>query len=162
LQGSIWSSVASLLVADRWGRWLRHPKVVDELSRAEDDCQGKSLGVVTGDDEGVAVERDPAHGGVLDDLGLLSALPLPKDIIRWAGLVVLVLLGVAMMFPPVQDLFERPFSRLGRGQVSADHGGCARVALVYQSSPSSTRLLMRTTRPRSRATGTSRQAAWAS
>ena len=30
---------------------------------------------------------------------VLSALPLPKDIIRWAGLVVLVLLGIAMMLP---------------------------------------------------------------
>jgi cytochrome c biogenesis protein CcdA/thiol-disulfide isomerase/thioredoxin len=54
---------------------------------------------------------------------VLSALPLPKDIIRWAGLVVLVLLGVAMMFTRVQDLLERPFSRLGRRQVNADHGG---------------------------------------
>jgi cytochrome c biogenesis protein CcdA/thiol-disulfide isomerase/thioredoxin len=54
---------------------------------------------------------------------VLSALPLPKDIIRWAGLVVLVLLGVAMMFPRVQGLLERPFSRLGRGQVSGEHGG---------------------------------------
>jgi cytochrome c biogenesis protein CcdA/thiol-disulfide isomerase/thioredoxin len=54
---------------------------------------------------------------------VLSALPLPKDIIRWAGLVVLVLLGVAMMFPPVQELLERPFSRLGRGRVNGEHGG---------------------------------------
>jgi cytochrome c biogenesis protein CcdA/thiol-disulfide isomerase/thioredoxin len=54
---------------------------------------------------------------------VLSALPLPKDIIRWAGLVVLVLLGVAMMFPPIQDLLERPFSRIGRGRVSGEHGG---------------------------------------
>ena len=30
---------------------------------------------------------------------VLSALPVPKDIIRWAGLVVLVLLGIAMMVP---------------------------------------------------------------
>jgi cytochrome c biogenesis protein CcdA/thiol-disulfide isomerase/thioredoxin len=54
---------------------------------------------------------------------VLSALPLPKDIIRWTGLVVLVLLGVAMMFPPVQELLERPFSRIGRRQVGHEHGG---------------------------------------
>jgi cytochrome c biogenesis protein CcdA/thiol-disulfide isomerase/thioredoxin len=54
---------------------------------------------------------------------VLSALPLPKDIIRWAGLVVLVLLGVAMMFPRVQDLLERPFARLGRRRVAGEHGG---------------------------------------
>jgi len=29
----------------------------------------------------------------------LSALPLPKDTIRWSGLVLLVLVGIAMMFP---------------------------------------------------------------
>jgi cytochrome c biogenesis protein CcdA/thiol-disulfide isomerase/thioredoxin len=54
---------------------------------------------------------------------VLSVLPLPKDIVRWAGLVALVLLGVAMMFPPVQRLLERPFARLGQRQVSGEHGG---------------------------------------
>jgi cytochrome c biogenesis protein CcdA/thiol-disulfide isomerase/thioredoxin len=53
----------------------------------------------------------------------LSALPLPKDIIRWTGLGVLVLLGVAMMFPPVQDLLERPFTRIRQRQVTGEHGG---------------------------------------
>lgn len=56
---------------------------------------------------------------------VLSVLPLPKDIIRWAGLVVLVLLGVAMMFPRVQQLLERPFSRIGQRQVRGDRGGFA-------------------------------------
>jgi cytochrome c biogenesis protein CcdA/thiol-disulfide isomerase/thioredoxin len=54
---------------------------------------------------------------------ILSALPLPKDTIRWAGLVALVLLGIAMMFPRVQDLLERPFSRIGQRQVRREHGG---------------------------------------
>ncbi len=53
----------------------------------------------------------------------LSALPLPKDIIRWTGLVVLVLLGIAMMFPPVQDLLEKPFSWLPQRRVKSDRGG---------------------------------------
>ena len=53
----------------------------------------------------------------------LSALPLPKDIIRWTGLVILVLLGVAMMFPRVQDLLERPFSRIRQREVSGQHSG---------------------------------------
>ena len=43
---------------------------------------------------------------------VLSALQLPKDIIRWTGLVVLVLVGIAMMFPRVQELLERPFGWL--------------------------------------------------
>nr|WP_202451700.1 cytochrome c biogenesis protein CcdA [Streptomyces sp. SID4948] len=54
---------------------------------------------------------------------VLSALPLPSDTIRWAGLVVLTVLGVAMMFPRIQDLLERPFSYVGRRQVSGGHGG---------------------------------------
>jgi cytochrome c biogenesis protein CcdA/thiol-disulfide isomerase/thioredoxin len=53
----------------------------------------------------------------------LSALPLPKDIIRWTGLVVLVLLGIAMMFPWVQNQLERPFARIRQREVSGEHGG---------------------------------------
>jgi cytochrome c biogenesis protein CcdA/thiol-disulfide isomerase/thioredoxin len=54
---------------------------------------------------------------------VLSALPLPADIIRWAGLVVLVAVGAAMLWPPVQDLLERPFARLRVRQPGGDHGG---------------------------------------
>jgi cytochrome c biogenesis protein CcdA/thiol-disulfide isomerase/thioredoxin len=54
---------------------------------------------------------------------VLSALPLPKDIIRWAGLVALVLVGVAMMVPRVQDLLERPFARIPQRRVGQGHGG---------------------------------------
>ena len=54
---------------------------------------------------------------------VLSALPLPQDFIRWAGLVVLVLLGIAMMFPRVQDLLERPFTWIPQRRVSGGHGG---------------------------------------
>jgi cytochrome c biogenesis protein CcdA/thiol-disulfide isomerase/thioredoxin len=53
----------------------------------------------------------------------LSALPVPKDIIRWAGLAGLVVLGIAMIFPAVQDLVERPFTRFGRRPVGRDHSG---------------------------------------
>jgi cytochrome c biogenesis protein CcdA/thiol-disulfide isomerase/thioredoxin len=53
----------------------------------------------------------------------LSALPLPKDTIRWAGLAVLTVLGVAMMFPAVQHWLERPFAFVGRRQVGRGHGG---------------------------------------
>jgi cytochrome c biogenesis protein CcdA/thiol-disulfide isomerase/thioredoxin len=54
---------------------------------------------------------------------ILSTLPLPKDIIRWTGLVVLVVVGVAMMFPPVQDLLEPPFARIPQRRVGQGHGG---------------------------------------
>ena len=54
---------------------------------------------------------------------VLSALPLPQDIIRWAGLVVLVLLGIAMLFPRVELLLERPFTRIPQLRVTLEHGG---------------------------------------
>ncbi len=54
---------------------------------------------------------------------LLDALPLPHDIIRWAGLVVLVLLGLGMMIPRVEALLEKPFSRIPQRGVGSDRGG---------------------------------------
>jgi cytochrome c biogenesis protein CcdA/thiol-disulfide isomerase/thioredoxin len=43
---------------------------------------------------------------------LLRALPVPDDVIRWAGLAVLVLLGIAMMVPRFEELIQRPFARI--------------------------------------------------
>lgn len=54
---------------------------------------------------------------------IISALPIPNDTIRWAGLVALILLGIAMIFPRVQDVLERPFARLGQRQVNGQRGG---------------------------------------
>lgn len=56
---------------------------------------------------------------------LLSALPVPQDVIRWAGLVVLVLLGVSMIVPPLERVIERPFARLRVG-----NGGVGRSGFV--------------------------------
>jgi cytochrome c biogenesis protein CcdA/thiol-disulfide isomerase/thioredoxin len=53
----------------------------------------------------------------------LSALPIPGDVIRWAGLVVLVLLGVAMLVPRFEQLIERPFSRIPQRSVDSDTSG---------------------------------------
>lgn len=50
---------------------------------------------------------------------LLSFIGLPQDFLRWAGLVVLVLVGAGLLFPPLERLLQRPFQRLpqvfGRG-----------------------------------------------
>jgi cytochrome c biogenesis protein CcdA/thiol-disulfide isomerase/thioredoxin len=43
---------------------------------------------------------------------ILTALHLPQDALRWAALVVLVLLGIAMMVPRFEELLQRPFARL--------------------------------------------------
>ncbi|MDO4901286.1 cytochrome c biogenesis protein CcdA [Actinomyces sp.] len=42
---------------------------------------------------------------------VLSALNLPQDIIRWAGVVLLALIGLGMIVPRVMELMERPFAR---------------------------------------------------
>jgi cytochrome c biogenesis protein CcdA/thiol-disulfide isomerase/thioredoxin len=54
---------------------------------------------------------------------LLSSLHLPQDVIRVAGLVVLVLLGIGMIAPRVEALLERPFSRIPQRNVDTDRGG---------------------------------------
>ncbi|MCU1527085.1 MAG: thiol:disulfide interchange protein [Frondihabitans sp.] len=54
---------------------------------------------------------------------VLSALPVPEDIIRWIGLVALVLLGIGMIVPSFQHLLEKPFSFLPQRQVGTDKGG---------------------------------------
>lgn len=55
--------------------------------------------------------------------GLLTALHLPQDAIRWAALVVLVLIGVGLIFPPLQHLIERPFAYLPQRQIGANTDG---------------------------------------
>lgn len=54
---------------------------------------------------------------------LLTALHLPQDAIRWAALVVLTLIGLGLIFPPVQHLIERPFAYLPQRQIGANADG---------------------------------------
>lgn len=54
---------------------------------------------------------------------LISALPIPYDTIRWAGLALLLLLGIAMLFPRVEELLERPFARIPQRRIDSRHGG---------------------------------------
>lgn len=41
---------------------------------------------------------------------VLGLLGLPQDVLRWAGIVVLTLIGIGLMVPAVQHLLERPFA----------------------------------------------------
>ena len=43
---------------------------------------------------------------------LLTALGLPQDFLRWAGLVVLSIIGLGLIFPRVEEIIQRPFARL--------------------------------------------------
>ena len=54
---------------------------------------------------------------------LLSALHLPQDAIRWAALVVLTLIGLGLIFPPLQHLIERPFARIQLRQTGSGRSG---------------------------------------
>ena len=54
---------------------------------------------------------------------LLTALGLPADFLRWAGLVVLVLVGLGLLFPPLQRVLERPFQRLPKACAGKVPGG---------------------------------------
>ena len=53
---------------------------------------------------------------------VLDALPVPQDIIRWTGLVLLVLLGLGMIVPPVERVLERPFARIPQRTRGSDRG----------------------------------------
>lgn len=54
---------------------------------------------------------------------LLTALRLPQDAIRWAALVVLTLIGLGLIFPPLQQLIERPFAHFPQRQIGPGTDG---------------------------------------
>jgi cytochrome c biogenesis protein CcdA len=54
---------------------------------------------------------------------LLALLHLPQDAIRWAALVLLVLIGLGLIFPPVERLLERPFTRIPQRHVGTTGNG---------------------------------------
>lgn len=54
---------------------------------------------------------------------VLSLLNLPQDILRWAGIIVLVMIGIGLLLPQVQHLLEKPFSRLPSSNLAAGRSG---------------------------------------
>jgi cytochrome c biogenesis protein CcdA/thiol-disulfide isomerase/thioredoxin len=54
---------------------------------------------------------------------LLSLLNLPQDVLRWAGLIVLVLIGIGLIFPRFEHILEKPFSWIPQRNVGTDRGG---------------------------------------
>ena len=49
---------------------------------------------------------------------VLGALQLPQDIIRWVGIAVLVLIGIGLIVPRVEQLLEKPFQWIPQREVS--------------------------------------------
>jgi cytochrome c biogenesis protein CcdA/thiol-disulfide isomerase/thioredoxin len=54
---------------------------------------------------------------------ILSVLGLPQDVLRWAGLIVLVLIGIGLIVPRFEHLLEKPFSWLPQRNPDASKGG---------------------------------------
>ncbi|WP_124054299.1 cytochrome c biogenesis protein CcdA [Arcanobacterium ihumii] len=53
---------------------------------------------------------------------LLNLLHLPQDTIRWAGIFMLAVLGIAMLVPQFMEFLEKPFQRFGRGKSKSNNG----------------------------------------
>jgi cytochrome c biogenesis protein CcdA/thiol-disulfide isomerase/thioredoxin len=54
---------------------------------------------------------------------LLTLLHLPQDVLRWAGLIVLLLIGVGLIVPRFEALLEKPFSWIPQRNVGTERGG---------------------------------------
>jgi cytochrome c biogenesis protein CcdA/thiol-disulfide isomerase/thioredoxin len=54
---------------------------------------------------------------------VLSALHLPQDLLRDLGIAVLVIIGVALIWPEFGELLERPFAKLPSRQVNPNSNG---------------------------------------
>lgn len=54
---------------------------------------------------------------------LINLLHLPVDFLRWAGIVVLILIGVGLLIPGFQHILEKPFSWIPQKQVSVKQNG---------------------------------------
>ncbi|MFJ4716409.1 cytochrome c biogenesis protein CcdA [Streptomyces sp. NPDC088785] len=51
---------------------------------------------------------------------IVTALGLPEDILRYVGLALLVLIGLGLVFPPVERVLEKPFARIPQRQVNKE------------------------------------------
>lgn len=54
---------------------------------------------------------------------LLALLNLPQDLIRWLGLIVLVLIGIGLIVPRFESLLEKPFAWIPKKDVGTERGG---------------------------------------
>jgi len=61
---------------------------------------------------------------------LLGALGLPQDVLRWAGIAVLVLIGIGLLVPRFERVLERPFQKLARRSEVDNRGSGYGVGLA--------------------------------
>jgi cytochrome c biogenesis protein CcdA len=56
---------------------------------------------------------------------LINALGLPADVLRIAGLVVIVVIGLGLIFPRLEAILEKPFSRIPQRAPNQEGGAFA-------------------------------------
>jgi cytochrome c biogenesis protein CcdA/thiol-disulfide isomerase/thioredoxin len=54
---------------------------------------------------------------------VLSFLHLPGDLLFWLGIALLAAISIGLMIPPIGELVERPFARLGASRYATEGGG---------------------------------------
>lgn len=54
---------------------------------------------------------------------LLSLLRLPQDSLRWLALMALVAIGLGLIFPKIEELLEKPFTKLPQKQIATRSSG---------------------------------------
>ncbi|HEY4268797.1 MAG TPA: cytochrome c biogenesis protein DipZ [Galbitalea sp.] len=54
---------------------------------------------------------------------VLSLLHLPQETIIWIGIVALVLVGLGLIFPPIERLLEKPFAWIPQREAKGERGG---------------------------------------
>jgi cytochrome c biogenesis protein CcdA/thiol-disulfide isomerase/thioredoxin len=54
---------------------------------------------------------------------LLALLGLPQDVLRWAGIIVLILIGIGLIVPRFEELLEKPFQWIPKRNVGTERGG---------------------------------------
>ncbi|MGV8886164.1 MAG: cytochrome c biogenesis protein DipZ [Microbacteriaceae bacterium] len=54
---------------------------------------------------------------------LLALLNLPQDLLHWAGIIVLVVIGAGLIIPRFQHILEKPFSWMPQREVGTERGG---------------------------------------
>ncbi len=65
---------------------------------------------------------------------LLTLLNLPQDVLRYAGIAVLLLIGVGLIVPKFEEILAKPFSWIPQKSVGTDRGGFVlglALGLVY-------------------------------
>ena len=136
---------ASARTTARGGTWAARPGTARRPGTAQargGTAAGAGAGAATGVARAGLARAVAVIGGlvlsfsiiVLAGSEILSLLHLPQDALRDAGIVLLAVVGLGYLIPPLGDLLERPFARVGTRRPSGRAGGFVlglAVGVVY-------------------------------